>query len=306
MEGDVHPLFREFLLFGLKQARACIFAGSFFLLLLASKHLPLFGLPRYDFIFLAAVVLQIVLVWTGIESMHELMTLCAFHTIGLGLELFKTHPAIASWSYPGEGYLKLGTVPLYSGFMYAAVASYMCQAWRLLKFELFNYPPYRWSVPLAAAIYLNFFTNHYIMDVRWVLIPLVFVVFRKTWIGFTPAEKQRKMPLVLAIALVAFFVWVAENISTFLGAWVYPQQREGWSVVSVRIMSSWFLLVIISGIIVADLKHVREAARRRAAAPASLPGIEEEKTNSMAAGTISSRSRTSNASSSLVGEAAGG
>jgi Protein of unknown function (DUF817) len=71
------------------------------------------------------------------------------------------------------------------------------------------------------------------------------------------------MPLVLAIALVAFFIWVAENISTFLGAWVYPQQRHGWSIVSLRIMSSWFLMVIVSGIIVADLKHVRDSARKR-------------------------------------------
>jgi uncharacterized membrane protein YoaT (DUF817 family) len=254
---------REFVLFGLKQARACIFAGSFFLLLLASKHLPLFGLARYDFLFLAAVALQVALVWTGVESRHELMTLCAFHLIGLCLELFKTHPSIGSWSYPQEGFFKVGTVPLYSGFMYAAVASYMCQAWKLLKFELVDYPSYWYSIPLAAGIYLNFFTHHYIPDVRWVLVALVFVVFRRTWIRYTPAEKQRSMPLVLSIALVAFFVWVAENISTFLGAWVYPQQRDGWTMVSLRIFSSWFLLVIVSGIIVADLKHGRASARRK-------------------------------------------
>ena len=40
----------EFLLFGLKQARACIFAGSFFGVLILSKTLPLGSLPRYDFI----------------------------------------------------------------------------------------------------------------------------------------------------------------------------------------------------------------------------------------------------------------
>src|SRR5262249_8015556 len=150
---------------------------------------------------------------------------------------------------------------------------------------------------LAAAIYLNFFTNHYVMDVRWLLIPLVFVVFRKTWIGFTPAEKQRTMPLVLAIALVAFFVWVAENISTFLGAWVYPQQRVGWTVVSVRIMSSWFLLVIISGIIVADLKHVRESARRRAAAaspPTPRPPRREGRTHTEVRGMIPDHPRPLN------------
>jgi uncharacterized membrane protein YoaT (DUF817 family) len=256
---------REFFLFGIKQARACIFAGTFFILLFVSKHIPLFGLARYDFLFLAAVAIQIVLVWTRFESKHELMTLCAFHILGLCLELFKTHPSIASWSYPEEAFFKIGTVPLYSGFMYAAVASYMCQAWRLLNYELANYPRYRWTVPLAVAVYLNFFTHHFIPDVRWILIALVVVVFRRTWMEFTPAEKTRRMPLVMAIALVGFFVWVAENISTYLGAWVYPQQRAGWTLVSVRIMSSWFLLVIVSGIIVADLKYVREAARRKQA-----------------------------------------
>ena len=49
----------EFLLFGLKEARACIFAGSFFGVLILSKTLPLGSLPRYDFILLVALVLQI-------------------------------------------------------------------------------------------------------------------------------------------------------------------------------------------------------------------------------------------------------
>jgi uncharacterized membrane protein YoaT (DUF817 family) len=53
-------------------------------------------------------------------------------------------------------------VPLYSGFMYASVASYLCQAWRRIKVELVNWPPFIIVVPLAAAIYLNFL--HIILD----------------------------------------------------------------------------------------------------------------------------------------------
>ena len=189
----------DFLMFGLKEARACLFAVAFFTLLLLSRHLPLFGLARYDFLCLAAIAVQIVLLATGFESWGEALVLCAFHVLGLTLELFKTHPAIASWSYPEAGVLKIGTVPLYSGFMYAAVASYMCQAWRLLRLELIDYPYYRLSVPL----------------------------------------------------------WIAENVSTYLGDWVYPQQRVAWQIVSVGILGSWSLLVIISFILVAGLKHVR-------------------------------------------------
>ena len=61
--------------------------------------------------------------------------------------------------------------------MYAAVASYMCQAWRLLKLELERFPSYWVSVPLAAAGYLNFFTHRYLYDFRWYIIGAVFLVF---------------------------------------------------------------------------------------------------------------------------------
>jgi uncharacterized membrane protein YoaT (DUF817 family) len=253
----------EFLMFGLKQARACVFAGSFLSLLLLSKYVAPPGLTRYDFLFLSAVVLQILLLVLRLETPEECLVLAVFHALGLTLELFKTSPAIGSWSYPEAGFFKLGTVPLYSGFMYAAVASYMCQAWRLLRLDLSGYPPYRFSAPLAAGIYLNFFTHHFVPDIRWLLVVAVFVVFWRTSVSFTPAEKARSMPLVLSFALIGFFVWIAENFSTYFGAWVYPEQRHAWRVVSFRILSSWVLLVIVSFILVADLKHVHETLGRR-------------------------------------------
>jgi uncharacterized membrane protein YoaT (DUF817 family) len=258
--------FIEFLIFGWKEARACVFAGSFFLVLIASRSIPLGSLPRYDFIFLAAIAIQIILLVARIESIREGLVLCLFHAIGLILELFKTHPSVAAWSYPEPGYLKLGTVPLYSGFMYAAVASYMCQAWRIFDLKLDRYPSYWLSVPLCAAIYINFFTNRYIQDLRYLLIPAVFVVFLRTRVNFTVWRGlQRHMPLVVSFALIGFFIWVAENIATFFGAWVYPEQTDRWTVVSFQKFSSWFLLVIISFLIVADLKHVREEKNRQTA-----------------------------------------
>ena len=59
-------------------------------------------------------------------------------------------------------------------------------------------------------------------------------------------------------------LWIAENVSTYLGDWVYPQQRVAWQIVSVGILGSWSLLVIISFILVAGLKHVRERGRESA------------------------------------------
>lgn len=258
---------REFLVFGLKQARACVFAGSFFVLLGVSKQFDIPGLARYDVLFLGAIALQIGLLLARIETVDEVKVIALFHAIGLALELFKTSPGIRSWSYPEPGIFKLAGVPLYSGFMYAAVGSYMCQAWRLLDLDLTGYPPHRVSVPLAAAIYLNFFTHHWIPDFRWVLAALVLLVFRKTWVSYTATVPRRRMPLALSFLLIGFFVWVAENLSTFLGAWVYPNQREGWKLVGLGKISSWALLVIISFIIVADLKLLKRAIAARGSSP---------------------------------------
>jgi len=249
----------ELCVFGLKQARACLFPGIFLSILLLSSHVPLFGLARYDFIFIGAVLAQAALVTFGVESRDEVLTLCAFHLLGVVLEVFKTNPAIASWSYPEEGFFEVFGVPLYSGFMYAAVAGYMCQAWRLLDIELENYPPYALSVPLSVGIYLNFFTHHFIPDARWLLAACVFAVFYRTRVLFTATNQRRSMPLVLSFVFIGFFVWIAENLSTYLGAWTYPGQAGGWQVVSLQKISSWCLLVIVSFVIVADLKHVKRS-----------------------------------------------
>ncbi len=248
---------REFIIFGLKQARSAIFAGSFFVLLFISNHIPLFGLARYDFLFLAAVLIQVILYITKMETKDEVKVIFLFHIIGLVLELYKTNPAIGSWSYPEQGLLKIATVPLYSGFMYAAIGSYISQSWKIMKLELTHYSHYILSVMLCLLIYLNFFTNHFIYDFRIFLIIIVFIFFSKTRVYFTVTNIRRWMPLNLAFLLIAFFIWIAENISTYLGAWKYPDQIHTWNMVSTGKITSWFLMVIISFIIVAYLKHFK-------------------------------------------------
>ena len=58
------------------------------------------------------------------------------------------------------------------------------------------------------------------------------------------------MPLLLGFVLVSFFIWIAENLGTFAAAWTYPDQQNGWSVVSYAKKGSWFLLMIISFVLV--------------------------------------------------------
>lgn len=254
--------FKEFLIFGIKQARAAIFAGSFFVLLFASNHLPLFGFARYDFLFVSAVLIQAVLYFTKIETKDEVKVIFLFHIIGLCLELYKTNPAIGSWSYPEDAFFKIGTVPLYSGFMYAAVGSYISQAWKVFKLEIIKHPNYSIGLLLCGLIYLNFFTNHYIDDFRLFLIAGVFILFWRTKVYFTVLIKKRWMHMNIAFLLIAFFIWVAENISTYLGAWKYPDQVHEWGVVSTQKITSWFLMVIISFIIVAYLKHFKKNSNK--------------------------------------------
>ena len=253
----------EFIVFGIKEARACIFAGSFFVLLFASNYIPLFGFARYDFIFVAAVALQIILFATKVETWDEIKVIFIFHILGTALELFKTHPSVGSWSYPEETFFKIATVPLFAGFMYAAVGSYLAQAWRILDVELKNPPNYIATLVLGVLIYVNFFTNYFIPDLRLILIPAVFLFFARTEVTFVVLKERRSMPLALAYCLVAFFIWIAENISTFYGAWQYPDQIHVWNVVSTNKITSWFLLVIISFILVAYLKHYKKNVRNR-------------------------------------------
>jgi uncharacterized membrane protein YoaT (DUF817 family) len=86
------------------------------------------------------------MVWAKLETRDELKAICVFHAVGFALEAFKTSAHIQSWAYPDFAYSKLLGVPLFSGFMYAAVGSYMIQAWRLLDLRVVHHPPYlRWT-----------------------------------------------------------------------------------------------------------------------------------------------------------------
>ncbi|MNO60899.1 hypothetical protein D3C76_515300 [compost metagenome] len=247
---------RQFVRFGWIQALCCIFPVVIFGTLGLTKVVEIPGLPRYDLILIMCLLAQFGMAVFKLETLDELKVICLFHLIGLALELFKVH--MGSWSYPEEGWSKIFGVPLYSGFMYASVASYICQAWRRFDLQITGWPGSIWTVLICAAIYGNFFTHHFIGDYRWVLTALLVVIFFRTKVYFTLHTKTYWMPLTLSFLLIGFFIWVAENISTFLGAWSYPDQEHVWRIVHIGKISSWLLLVVISIIIVAQLKHVKK------------------------------------------------
>ena len=248
----------EFWFFGLKEARACLFAGLFFVVLFVIPREGVLGVPRYDVLLLIALIIQGGMLFFGLETRDELKAICFFHLVGFCLELFKTSSAIGSWSYPDFAYTKVLGVPLFSGFMYAAVGSYIIQAWRILDLRVEHHPPYWMASLIAALIYLNFFTHHYIGDYRWYVGACALGLYARTTVVFRPLDRERRMPLLLAFFLIGFFIWLAENISTFFGVWAYPNQLGAWAAVHVGKWSSWSLLVIMTFTIVAGLKHIKE------------------------------------------------
>ena len=248
----------EFLWFGIKNARACLFAGLFFVAVFAVPRAGILGIPRYDLLLLIALAIQIGMLWTGLETWDELKAITIFHVIGFVLEVFKTSAAIRSWSYPDFAYSKVLGVPLFAGFMYAAVGSYVIQAWRLFDLRIRHHPPYWMAGLTALAIYANFFTHHYIADLRWYLAALALGLYARTTVLFRPLDRDRGMPLLVSFLLIGFFVWLAENISTFFGIWRYPDQLGAWTTVHVGKWSSWSLLVVMTVTIVANLRHIKE------------------------------------------------
>jgi uncharacterized membrane protein YoaT (DUF817 family) len=58
------------------------------------------------------------------------------------------------------------------------------------------------------------------------------------------------MPLLLGFLLVALFIWIAENVGTWSRAWIYPRQANGWTPVSISKLGAWYLLMIISFVLV--------------------------------------------------------
>lgn len=141
-------------------------------------------------------------------------------------------------------------MPLFTGFMYAAVGSYMARVVRVFDIRLDGYPA-RWStVALGAAIYLNFFAHHFMPDMRGALFVATAVLFGRARMHYRIIDRHRVMPLLLAFGLVAGFIWAAENVATFASIWVYPSQRAGWVPVSLGKLGSWYLLMIISVVLV--------------------------------------------------------
>lgn len=250
----------EFVLFGLKQAWACLFGGIMLALLIITKAVwqPDWVIHRYDALFVLAIAIQGLFLAYKLENLEEAKVIFVYHVVGTAMEVFKV--AMGSWVYPEEAIFRIGGVPLFSGFMYACVGSYMARAIRIFDMRFTNYPAYGATLVLAVAIYLNFFVHHYWWDFRWVLFAATVVLFGRVRIYYTVDVVPRWMPLILAAILTGLFMWIAENIGTYTGTWLYPGQTV-WKPVSFAKFGSWYLLLFVSFVLVTLVSKPRDVDR---------------------------------------------
>ena len=232
----------ELVMFALKQGWACLFGGLMLVALIGTSAIwhPGWPVARYDALLVFAVVLQATLLALRLETWREVRVIALFHLTGTLMEIFKVH--VGSWTYPEPGILKILGVPLFSGFMYAAVGSYMARVIRIFDMRFAPYPPYAWTVALALAIYANFFTHTWLPDARLALFAATIGLFARTRIWFRIGANRYWMPLPIAALFTSFFLWLAENVGTHTGTWVYG----GAPLVSLAKMGSWYLLLYVS------------------------------------------------------------
>ena len=255
----------EFALFGFKQGWACLFGALMLALLLGTHEFYPANAPiaRYDFLTMAALAIQIGMLAFRLETLDEAKVIIAFHLVGTAMEVFKTH--VGSWLYPEPSLLRIGGVPLFSGFMYGAVGSYFARAWRIFGLRFEPWPRSPWPQGLGVAIYLNFFAHHWLPDVRLALFAAMGLMFWRTRASFLVWRERRSMPVLVGWLLVATFIWFAENLGTFAHAWSYPSQAHAWHLVSPMKLGAWYLLMYISFVLVVAV-HRPEADERLAGA----------------------------------------
>jgi uncharacterized membrane protein YoaT (DUF817 family) len=235
---------KQSVLFLKKQAYCALFGGVLLFFIGITYYVNPGDINRYDFLFIIAVCTQVLLLLFKYESLREFYVILTFHVLALIMEVYKV--GIGSWTYFGGGNISLFGVPLFTGFMYSAIGSYMYRAWKINKFRFKNYPKPTHLITLLVFIYINFFTNHFLYDFRYILLVVSGIIFYKTRFFVELTDKRIQVHPLLANALTAFVIWISEQFGTFYRLWAYPNQIHTWTFVSFNKYISWYLLLIFS------------------------------------------------------------
>ena len=267
------------------QVSAAVFGITILTLIMVSAAVwdDAWPVYRYDFLFVFVLAMQGALLAFGLETWREARVIFVFHIVGVVMEVFKT--SVGSWVYPEPSLFAIGGVPLFTGFMYSAVGSYIARFWRLSGMRLSGAPPEWAGAVLALLIYVNFYSHHFLPDIRLALFVGVAVLYGRCWAYFPIAgdrgassslgstrgshrgpgdprvEREgdgasgsgviadrfaARLPVIALFGAVALLVYAAENIGSLSGTWLYPNQHSEWRPVPVGKLGSWFLLMIVS------------------------------------------------------------
>ena len=238
--------------------RAAVFGIAILILISVTKLFWQADWPvhRYDALFVLVLAGQGALIAFGWETWREARVIFVFHIVGVVMEIFKT--SLGAWVYPEEALFRIGGVPLFTGFMYSAVGSYIARFWRLSGMVLERAPP-RWAEGvLAFLIYMNFYTHHFWVDIRLGLFAAVVLLYG---LCIARMPSGRGVPVLAFFALAAIGVYAAENIGSLSGTWLYPNQQAGWEPVRIGKLGSWFLLMIVSFALVRSVRGDARAER---------------------------------------------
>ncbi|MFC4953753.1 DUF817 family protein [Acinetobacter puyangensis] len=257
-------LFFSLLEFLCKAVSAALF-GILLLLAFAitapMAHDAFWGFYRYDYLLFFALLIQVLLLYFKLESWTEARVIALFHLLAMVMEIFLTHPSIASWQYPQPAVFKLWTVPLFAGFMYSAVGSFFARSLRLFQVSFINLPEFRLMLLLAVLSYINFMSKFFVPDIRYLLFACSIFIFWKTKLLFQVQQRTYQLPMLLVFVILAFLIWIAENISTFYQIWLYPSQVDTWHMVGWSKLGSWYLLLLLSLVLVLRILGVQQQGK---------------------------------------------
>lgn len=240
------------------QANSCIFGISLLLLIvLTAQFYPQqSAFSRIDFLSISAILIQILFVIFKVEALKESIMIFIFHFLGMGMEVFKTK--VGSWHYPNNGYLFIAMVPIFTGFMYASVGSYILRMQRNFRCTFTAYPHYSWVILLGTLVYINFISHHYMVDLRWWLVVSSIVIFRKTRVTLYFSTGKMTIPYLSVLLSIGLLLWVAENIGSFYAIWRYPHQQDVWHWVSPQKIIAWYLLTFTLLAVIDSLFPLRQ------------------------------------------------
>ncbi len=127
----------------------------------------------------------------------------------------------------------------------------------LAEFILFGLKQ-AWASAFAGLMLGLLIGTKYVWHADWPIhrYDALFLAAVAIQIAFLALKLESLDEAKVAAFFTAIFLWIAENIGTATGTWLYPHQSS-WQMVGVAKLGSWFLLLVVSFVLVAIVSPPR-------------------------------------------------